>query len=152
MIRKYGPSVVAVSALALTACSLTRAGDLMPANEVAARIGYVQAHFIAHGTGHGEAWVALPDGETLTGGYQLDRDQTIYSNTAAEAMALFGKGAVREAGVEELEDTPTWSPGVVDVSSPSGLSAHCTVVNNNYTPQGSGVCTFSNGALFNLRF
>jgi hypothetical protein len=94
----------------------------------------------------------MPNGDVLTGGFTLFRDQNIYTYNTALLMAIFGKGPIREAGLSYANSTPTFSPGVSDFSSPSGLTGHCDLINNNFTAHGQGACTFSNGATYSLTF
>ena len=102
--------------------------------------------------GHGEVIVTMRSGDVLTGSYVLDRDQTVYSMDAFLALAIFSKGAVQKAAVNELKSMPAWSPGTGDISSPSGPSAHCLFVNSNITGHGAGTCHFSTGADYKLTY
>jgi hypothetical protein len=114
--------------------------------------------FKMYGMGHGEVVATMASGDVLTGAYSLDRDQNIISLTALGALAIFAAGrgaaggAVEGAVKDQLDNMPAWSPGTADVTSPSGLTAHCLFVNSNVSGHGAGTCHFSSGADYNLTY
>lgn len=137
-------------ALPLIIAACTRAGTMVPANEVAAQTGPIDAHFKAYGMGHGEAWGAFANGAQISGNYLLYREQNVLSYNADILFVVFGKGPVRQAAAEKIKETPVWSPGVVDLTATNGLTAHCELINNNMDGHGKGACLFSNGAYYSL--
>lgn len=143
--------IAATMALLLSACA--RTASLVSDNAIAYRDGAVdEVRFKAYGMGTGEVWMRLHNGETLSGRYQLDRDVNILTYNGALLAAVFGTGAVKQAGREIVNGAPVWSPGVVDVSSASGDTCHCDLMNNNFTGHGQGACKFADGAIYQLEY
>jgi hypothetical protein len=44
------------------------------------------------------------------------------------------------------------SPAVIDMTSPKGATVHCEVINDDSQDHGSGVCRFSNGAVYRVLY
>jgi len=141
-----------LSCTLISGCAFHRTAQLTPANVVATETNNLVVNFVSHGTPTGEVRVNLPNGDVMTGGFTLFRTQTIYDYNTALLMEVFGRGAIKEGGRIYVNNTPTFSPGIVDVASPSGLSCHCDLINNNFTTHGQGACVFSNGAIYSLTF
>lgn len=143
----------------LSFAGCTETAYVTPVNDAAAKAGPMSITFKIYGMGHGEVSVAMASGEVLTGTYTLNREQNIISETAFGALFILTSarggavaGAINGASKAELDSTPEWSPGMADVSSPSGLTAHCLIVNSNVTGHGAGTCHFSTGADYNLTY
>lgn len=143
--RGIGP----VALLFLSACAVQRVATLAPTNTVASVNGVVTGHFVAHGTGNGEASLNLPTGEVLTGEYQIDRSPVFgFGDIIVAALTKQGAAAI----AAEVGDYQEVSPGEVTVASPGGKSARCEFYNNNISGHGGGACRLWNGATYELQY
>ena len=143
-VRIGGLALLAGSALLMGAGATSRILALYPDNREAKAYGPLSAHLEGQG-GKGVIWLKMPSGEIVKGRFKVG-------------------GSVGALGKEYGIDRPGWTytgagdpivdgtPAAVDMKGPSGSTVHCEVMNNNAHAHGSGVCRFSNGAVFRVLY
>ena len=142
--RIGGLALVAAGALLLGASTTSRILALSPENREAQAIGPLNAYLEGQG-GNGAIWLRLPSGEVVKGQFKV-----------GGSIGAFGKayGIDRPGGAYTSDGDPILrpSPAAVDMKGPSGATVHCEVMNDVATGHGSGVCGFSNGAVYRVLY
>jgi hypothetical protein len=134
----------------LSACSIQRDADLYPANDAALSVGTLRARFVAHGTGEGEAFLTMPDGEVLSGEYHINRSQLFgLGDIIVAAFTEQGKEAMLSKIHEYHQEA---SPGEVTIVGQSGKNGECQFYNDNINGHGFGAFKLWNGALYRLNY
>ena len=109
----------------------------------------MHARFIAHGIGVGEAMLTMPDGDTMTGFYHIQRGlMNGFGDIIVAALTSQG----RDAMISAIGGYQVVSAGTATVNSPTGKSANCEFYNNNLSGHGFGACELPGGALYQLKY
>lgn len=130
--------------LAFSACS--REASLYPAN-LEAGPAALKAKFTDSGMGKGPVELTLPSGEVMRGEFGTT-DTANYGFGTAVASAG-GRAAVATASSTAI---PGSMPGVVTMIGDRGTRGECGYQVNTWSSSGTGVCKFSNGAVYNMHF
>jgi hypothetical protein len=124
---------------------------LFPANDAGTKAGPLTARMVGHGGGNGTFSMTLPSGEMLVGRYSINVGGSmgfgsLYASVYGSGGSAFGSATTTSFAI------PNGSPGIADVISPQGTTAHCEFMNNNMVGHGNGVCQFSTGALYRMQY
>jgi hypothetical protein len=115
---------------------------LVPENREAQAIGPLNAYLSG---GDGAIWVKLRSGEVAKGRFAV-----------GGSVGALGKayGIDRPGGAYTGDGDPIThgSPAFIDMKSSSGASVHCELINDDAIAHGSGVCAFSNGAVYRVLY
>jgi hypothetical protein len=139
-------ALFAAGALLLGAASTSRILALTPENEEAAAIGPLSA-YLEGNSGQGELWVKLPSGEVLKGQFKVNVGGSV--GTLGKSYGIDRPGGAYTTSGYSMEHA---SPAVIDMKGPRGGSVHCEVMNDDNETEGSGVCLFSNGAVYRVLY
>jgi hypothetical protein len=137
-------ALLAASALLLGAGATSRIFELFPANRAAKAIGPLDAYLEGQG-GNGAIWLKLPGGEVVKGRFEVKVGGSV--GALGKAYGIDAPGAGYTSDGEPIIDG---SPAVVDMTAPNGATVHCELINDNAISHGSGVCAFSNGAVYQV--
>ena len=121
---------------------------LSPENVEAGRIGPLNAYLSGQG-GKGAIWLKMPNGEVLKGRFKINVGGSVGALGKAYGIDRPG-GAYTTSGWSMANATPA----VIDMKAPGGATVHCEVMNNGADTHGSGsgVCAFSNGAVYRVLY
>lgn len=144
--RIGGLALAAASLLLMGAGSTSRVVEFSPANAQAADVGPLDAYLQGQ-SGQGDVWLKLPSGEVVKGRFEVKLGGSV--GALGKAYGVDARGAAYTGYGDTLLGG---SPAVIDMSAPSGASIHCEVMNDNATSHGSGVCRFSNGAVYRVLY
>lgn len=95
--------------------------------------------------------LALPDSELLSGRYAIAPRWKAGLGTQYDYAAVAG-GAPRESAFGMSATLPTSGVGTADMTSQTGMRAHCEFVGDVVTGHGNGSCELSTGAVFRMRY
>lgn len=132
------------TALAVSGCS--RDARLYPAN-LEAGPAAVKAKFTDAGMGTGPVELTLPDGEVLRGEFG-----TISTATYGFGSGYATSGTRSVLTTGSVSSVPGSMPGRVALIGDRGTRGECEYQVNSWTSSGTGMCKFSNGAVYNLHF
>lgn len=143
---------VFLSLLAQSACAFTivRNAHLYPANDLARPSGVLEATFEAHGTGHGNVTITLPDGEVAKGEFSIVRGGSVGFGTIYGEVYGDVSGSV--SATTASRTMPGGSPGMASAYGDHGTSVDCEFYNDNTSGHGMGACKTSKGALYRLQY
>jgi hypothetical protein len=120
---------------------------LSPENVEAGRIGSLNAYLSGQG-GEGAIWLKMPNGEVLKGRFKVNVGGSVGALGRAYGIDRPG-GAYTTSGWKMEHPTPA----VIDMRGAGGATVHCEVMNNGAVQaSGSGVCSFSNGAVYRVLY
>ena len=139
-------ALVAAGPLLLGAGAGSRIVAFSPENREATDFGPLTAYLEDKGAG-GDIWLKLGTGEILKGRFEVK---------AGGSVGALGKayGIDRPGGAYIGAGRPLvgGSPAFIDMKGPSGATVHCEVMNDDANVKGSGVCLFSNGAVYRVLY
>lgn len=124
----------------------SRIADLAPANAAAEALGPLSAYLDGNGRGTGTIWVKLPRGEVLKGQYRVNVGGSL--GRLGREYSLSAPGGAYDTSYSMSKASPV----TVDMVGPSGVTAQCEFMNDDALWHGSGVCRFSNGADYRVRY
>jgi len=102
----FGIATAVVVALALASC--TQDARVYPLDPAAAQAGTPKIEFTRQGLGHGPVKVTMPDGEILTGEYQVEENAAIGIGFAgAQSFSTVGFGSGRPVVLSATGDRGT---------------------------------------------
>jgi hypothetical protein len=143
---------IAVGVLAMcSACTITRYPQLYPDNDAARSLGAIQGKIVGHGNLNGTATLNLPSGEVLSGRYSISHGggvafgslyTSVYGNGGHATGTAFGSSSFVSGSGE----------GMADMIGPSGTTAHCEFLNDNFNGHGHGACSISPGAIYRMQY
>lgn len=148
-------SVVRIGGVALFAAGALVAGRaeatsrifaLSPENAEAAAVGPLTAYLEGQ-NGKGAIWLKLPSGEVEKGQFEVKRGGSV--GALGKAYGIDNRGAAYTGDGDPITHG---SPAVIDMTSPKGATVHCEVINDDAQDHGSGVCSFSNGAVYRVLY
>jgi hypothetical protein len=149
---KVGVTRVGVLALIATVAPLLCAGStsrilaLSPENVEAQAIGPLSAYADVQGR-EGVIWLKMPSGEVLKGRFKINVGGSV--GALGKAYGIDRPGGAYTTSGYSMDHA---SPAVVDMQGPGGATIHCEVMNDDADAQGSGVCAFSNGAVYRVLY
>jgi len=149
---KLRTGALLLSVVGQFACAFTivRSAHLYPANDLARPKGVLEATFVAHGTGHGNVTMTLPDGETAKGEFSIVRGGSIGFGSIYGEVYGDVSGSVSATSVTRT--VPGGSPGMASAFGDHGTSVDCEFYNDNTSGHGLGACKTSKGALYRLQY
>ena len=135
----------------LTSCTITRYAHLYPIDDVSMANGVLEAKFMAHGTGHGEVEIVMPDGELLKGEFSIVRGGSVgFGNIFA---TVYGKGGSASASTLGTSyNVEGASPGMASAFGNKGTSMQCEFYNDNWSGHGYGACKSSKENFYRLQY
>lgn len=150
-VKAGGVGVLAVLAAGVLLVGRADAGShivaLSPENVEAGRIGSLNAYLSGQG-GEGVIWLKMPNGEVLKGRFKVNVGGSVGALGRAYGIDRPG-GAYTTSGWKVEHPTPA----AIDMRGPGGATVHCEVMNNGaVAASGSGVCSFSNGAVYRVLY
>ena len=89
----------------------------------------------------------MPNGEVLKGRFKINVGGSV--GALGKAYGIDRPGGAYTASGYSMDHA---SPAVIDMQGPRGATVHCEVMNDNGTSHGSGVCAFSNGAVYRVLY
>ncbi len=120
---------------------------LSPENVEAGHIGPLNAYLSGQG-GEGVIWLKMPNGEVLKGRFKVNIGGSV--GKLGRAYGIDRPGGAYTTSGWSMENA---TPAVIDMKGSSGATVHCEVMNNGATQaSGSGVCAFSNGAVYRVLY
>jgi hypothetical protein len=120
---------------------------LSPENVEAARIGPLNA-YLSGQRGKGDIWLKMPNGEVLKGRFKVNAGGSV--GALGKAYGIDRPGGAYTTSGWKVENA---TPAVIDMKGLNGATVHCEVMNNGaVTGSGSGVCAFSNGAVYRVLY
>jgi hypothetical protein len=137
---------IAAGALLLGASGSSRILALSPENVEAQRIGPLSAYLEAQG-GEGAIWLKLPNGQVLKGRFKVNVGGSV--GALGKAYGIDRPGGAYTTSGYSMEHA---SPAIIDMQGSGGATVHCEVMNDDAHAQGSGVCSFSNGAVYRVLY
>jgi hypothetical protein len=146
-VRVGGLALFAAGALLVGRAEATsRIFDLSPENADAAAVGPLTAYLEGQG-GRGAIWLKLPSGDVETGRFEVKRGGSV--GALGKAYGIDTRGAAYTGYGDPIMHG---NPAVIDMTSPKGATVHCEVINDDAQDHGSGVCRFSNGAVYRVLY
>jgi hypothetical protein len=139
-------ALIAAVAPLLCAGSTSRILALSPENVEAQAIGPLSAYLEAQGR-EGDIWLKMPNGQVLKGRFKVNVGGKV--GALGKAYGLDRPGGAYTTSGYSMEHA---SPAVVDMQGAGGVTVHCEVMNDDADAQGSGVCSFSNGAVYRVLY
>jgi hypothetical protein len=139
-------ALIATGALLLCAATTSRILALSPENVEAQRIGPLSAYADVQGR-EGVIWLKMPNGEILKGRFKVNVGGSV--GALGRAYGIDRPGGAYTTSGYSMEHA---SPAVIDMQGPRGGTVHCEVMNDDADAQGSGVCSFSNGAMYRVLY
>ena len=129
-------------------CATSRFVELTPENREASALGPLTAYLEEKRQGGtGTIWLRLPSGELVKGQFEVRRGGTVGALGQEYGIDRPGGAYTRDGG-----PISHGSPVIIDMKAPSGASAHCEVINDDQTENGSGVCMFPNNAVYHALY
>jgi hypothetical protein len=138
--------LIAAGALLLGAGSTPRILALSPENVEAQRVGPLSAYADVQGR-EGVISLKMPNGEVLKGQFKVNVGGSV--GALGRAYGIDRPGGAYTTSGYSMEHA---SPAVIDMKGPGGGTVHCEVMNDDADAQGSGVCAFSNGAVYRVLY
>ena len=136
-----------LAAGALPVAAAQRIVLLTPENHEASALGQLNA-YLDEGQGRsGAIWLKLPNGELVKGRFEARKGGTVGALGKQYGLGRPGGAYTRDGG-----PISHGSPVIIDMKAPSGASAHCEVINDDQTENGSGVCMFPNNAVYHALY
>ncbi len=139
-------ALIATGALLLGAGTTSRIFALSPENVEAQRIGPLSAYLEAQGA-EGAIWLRMPNGQVLKGRFKVNVGGSV--GALGRAYGIDRPGGAYTTSGYSMEHA---SPAVIDMQGSGGATVHCEVMNDDADAQGSGVCSFSNGAVYRVLY
>jgi opacity protein-like surface antigen len=136
--------LIAVAAALLAGCA--RTADVVPLDDAATAAGIPKIDMTLYGTGYGPVTVTMPDGEVLTGHYQLSLSGMVSSGSAT-ATGSSGSATVSGSAIA----MPTTGSFVLQAVGNHGTSISCRGEAGGLG-HGSTVCVTNHGAHYQLIF
>jgi hypothetical protein len=122
--------------LFLSGCAITDHARVYPMNDAAMRLGSPVMEFV-RGQMHGPVTIAMPDGETLTGEFQVTDSTSLGVGFSGAHMAT-----AIGMGVKSMVVTATGNRGtIINCQGAVDLTAH-----------GTGTCDTNKGAQFRIMY
>ena len=144
--RIGGLALVAAGAVLLGAGTTPRILALSPENVEAQRIGPLSAYVDVQGRG-GDIWLKMPNGQVLKGQFKVNVGGSV--GALGRAYGIDRPGGAYTTSGYSMEHA---SPAIIDMQGSGGAAVHCEVMNDDADAQGSGVCAFSNGAVYRVLY
>ncbi len=138
--------LVLIAAFAAILSGCARSADIMPLDDAARTIGVPKVDMELYGTGYGPVTVTMPDGEILTGHYQLAIGGTVSSGFATATGpggSAFASGAATTV--------PINNPFILQATGNRGTSISCQGSAGGLG-HGNTVCVTNRGAHYQLVF
>lgn len=139
-------ALIVTGALLLCAGTTPRILALSPENVEAQRIGPLSAYADVQGR-EGAIWLKMPNGEVLKGRFKVNAGGSV--GALGRAYGIDRPGGAYTTSGYSMDHA---SPAVIDMQGPGGGTVHCEVMNDDADAQGSGVCAFSNGAMYRVLY
>ena len=139
-------ALIAAGAVLLGAGTTSRILALSPENVEAQSIGPLSAYLEAQGR-EGAIWVKMPNGEVLRGRFKVNVGGSV--GALGKAYGIDRPGGAYTTSGYSMDHA---SPAEVDMQGSGGATVHCEVMNDDKDTQGSGVCRFSNGAVYRVLY
>ncbi len=139
-------ALIATVAPLLCAGSTSRILALSPENVEAQAIGPLSAYLEGQGR-EGGIWLKMPNGQVLKGQFKINAGGSV--GALGKKYGIDRPGGAYTTSGYSMEHA---SPAVIDMQDSGGVAVHCEVMNDDVHAQGSGVCAFSNGAVYRVLY